>query len=171
MRYSHWVEQEVLTLQWWFLLLLFLISWAVWWRLVDKGRLFEIGFLGLFIACAASLMDATGTELGFWTYHYKLFPLYNRLLTADLTLIPICFMLIYQWFPGWKPYVCALAVLALGASFVAEWVFAFLDIYEPVIWKSYYSFPIYLLLGVAAKGMMLCSHKIIFTYRARRTIR
>ncbi|WP_426449659.1 CBO0543 family protein [Paenibacillus sp. S-38] len=154
LRLSHWIQHEVLTPQWWFLLVLFLGTWLLWWHLADKRRLFEIGFLGLLIAYLATLLDAAGTELQFWSYHYKLFPLYNRLMTADIALIPVCYMLLYQWFPGWKPFLLAHTVLALGASFAAEPLFMHLGIYQPILWKSYYSFPVYLLLASFTKGMM-----------------
>ncbi|AFC33323.1 hypothetical protein PM3016_6715 [Paenibacillus mucilaginosus 3016] len=159
LRLSHWTQHEVFTPQWWFLLVLFLGSWLLWWRLLDKRRLYEIGFLGLFMAYLATLLDAAGSELQLWSYHYKLFPLYNRLLTADIALVPICYMLIYQWFPRWKPFLLAHAVLALGASFAAEPLFIWLGIYQPIVWKSYYSVPIYLLLAVMTKAMMKAIQK------------
>ncbi|HWP96911.1 MAG TPA: hypothetical protein VN426_08660, partial [Syntrophomonadaceae bacterium] len=50
MRFEYWKKYEIFDLQWWSLLLLLIVPWLVWYKLVDKGRIKDILLYGLFVA-------------------------------------------------------------------------------------------------------------------------
>ncbi|MBB3112045.1 hypothetical protein FHS18_004123 [Paenibacillus phyllosphaerae] len=166
LRLHHWLQVEVLSAQWWFLLVIFVVSIAVWLVAVDKTRFFELLLFAAILSYITTMLDAIGTELHIWSYSYKLVPLFNRLIPIDVSLLPITYALVYQWFGQWRHYLLAHLIVACGAAFLAEPFLIWLHIYNPHHWKHIYSFPIYILLAVFMKwGMSQLKH-IQLRYRA-----
>ncbi len=50
LRHDFWLQHDLFSVQWWLLLAVFVISWYVWWRLVDKRRLMEIVLFGVMMS-------------------------------------------------------------------------------------------------------------------------
>lgn len=150
-RLEHWLHHEVFSAQWWFLLALMVIPWLLLARFMERNRAFELLCFVFVLAYITTALDALGTELHIWSYTYKLFPTFNRLMPVDISLLPITYMFVYQLFPRWRTYAIALGVVSLGAAFAAEPLLVRLHIYNPHQWKHYYSLPIYFALGVILK--------------------
>ncbi|MDR3589013.1 MAG: hypothetical protein P4N41_05070 [Negativicutes bacterium] len=70
-------------------------------------------------------------------------------LSANLTSIPITFMLIYQYYPEAKAFLWVTIAISLLFSFVIEPLLVWLGIYRLYHWTYCCSFPIYILLSVA----------------------
>jgi hypothetical protein len=102
----------------------------------------------------ATMLDATGTELKLWGYSYKEVPLYNRLMAVNTGALPVIYMLVYQYATNWKRFIVVSTIAAAAFSFIFEPFFQWLGIYNTYHWKSIYSFPIYILLGVLIKGLI-----------------
>lgn len=60
----------------------------------------------------------------------------------DTTLMPVAVMTFIQFKPKIHPAIKA-AVFAASAAFVAEPLAVFIKLYEPIVWRHIYSFPIY----------------------------
>jgi hypothetical protein len=150
-RSSYWVEKVVFSYQWWLLLILITIPWVIWWKLLDKKRVFEVLFYGSMISLISILFDDIGSYFMLWIYQYQLIPISPRLNPIDLTVMPVTYMIVFQYFKKWKSFLIAQTLLAAGATFVAEPLFTWLKIYEPLNWEFYYSFFIYILLGIGMK--------------------
>ncbi|NHM32056.1 hypothetical protein [Neobacillus terrae] len=86
--YEHWLHNDLFTWRWWLLLLLTIVPWIIWWRLVDKKRVAEILLYGTLIAILAILLDNIGTDLIWWGYPTKLFQMFPPLVPADITVVP-----------------------------------------------------------------------------------
>lgn len=152
LHYQFWLHHNLLTWQWWFLLVLSIIPWWIWFRLVDKRRLLEMTSYTLLIALTCTVLDTMGTNLQFWRYRQHLIWFFKPpLIPADLCAIPVADTLVYRYFPRWKSFVMAMVVSSLITSFIAEPLFVWMKIYEPVTWRYVYSFPIYILKSVVAK--------------------
>ncbi len=151
MRLEYWIKYELFEPQWWFLLLLLVVPWLVWYKLVDKGRIKDILLYGVFVALVATYLDAIGNELVLWSYPHSLMPLMPKLFPVDLSLLPVIFMLIYQYFPQWKPFIIVSILTSLFSAVVAEPMFVYLGIYEMYKWEYWYSFVIYIVLSFSFK--------------------
>ncbi|MCI3927193.1 hypothetical protein MO973_44180 [Paenibacillus sp. TRM 82003] len=127
-------------------------AYVLLWRLIDRTRLFPILFVGLLIFGIALAADGIGADFLWWDYPHMLMPWGPRLLSVDL-IIPVGYMLIYQYFRSWRPYFLASLVLAASYAFVLEPISQALDIYVLYKWKHIYSFPIYVGLALLAKGV------------------
>lgn len=151
--YQRWIEDVLFTFNWWFLLFLAIAPLFIWWKLIDKTRIMEIVFVGLTISLTATFLDTLGIIFSFWTYGYKVVQMVPMLNIVDLSLLPIFYMLIYQWFPKWKAYIVVLILLAAFGSFIAEPIFKWMKIYDLKTWKFIYSFPIYIAMGIGIKAL------------------
>lgn len=148
---QYWKENVLWTPNWWFLVGVSIIPWVVWLFLADKKRLKQILIMGAIVLILATVADDIGAEHNVWVYPYKLLPAEPRLDPVDVSLIPVCYMLVYQYFRSWKAYLAVMVVSSAAAAFLVEHLFVYLQIYVLLEWRYIYSFPIYTAIGVAAK--------------------
>ncbi|QJW48169.1 hypothetical protein HA075_22140 [bacterium BFN5] len=149
-----WLTDILWSWQWWLLLALLFLPWIVWWRFVDKKRLTEMCLFGMFVLATASWMDELGTDLILWYYPFKIIPWYPQLVPINYSVLPITYMLIYQYTPKWSTYLIAMTAMAALYSWVAEPALAFMGIYQVVTWKFSYSFPLYVLIAVSHRWLL-----------------
>lgn len=146
-----WVEYVVFSWQWWVMVGTFILLWSLFWKLKKSEVLPRISIFGLFWIIVASNLDGLGYELGLWGYTYNLSPFLPKSYVFDYCLIPITYMLIYQYFPNGKRFFYANVVLALGASLIAEPVAEKLGLYIPFHWSVFISIPLYILISYLLK--------------------
>jgi hypothetical protein len=155
---KHWLENNLFTPVWWLMLIMFIMSWYIWWKLVYKNRLHEIIIYGLMVIIGATILDIFGTEFVLWGYPNMLIPTAPPLFFVDICILPIIYMLVYQYFTRWKSFLTAMIITAAIISFIGEPIAVWLEIYELNNWNHLYSFPIYIILAIIFKW--ICS-KII----------
>jgi hypothetical protein len=151
---QHWLKYELFTPQACLLLVMLILPWFIWWPLVDKRRFLEIIFYGLLVCTVVTSLDEIGCQLNLWEYRYDIEPLFPRLIPMNFTILPIVYMLIYQYFPRWKPFIAVNVIVAALTAFVGEPIFAWTGIYVMLAWRHIYSFPIYIILAVVFKAVL-----------------
>src|SRR5699024_8776857 len=125
-----WFLDHVLfSIQWWFLLLVVIFLWTTWAILVDKRNIHAILLVGFMTAMLAMLMDEIGLTLSLWIYPRPLSPFVSRLNPVDLAIIPVIYMLLYQYAKEWKHYVIILILISLFAVLIAEPLFGKWGVY------------------------------------------
>jgi len=151
----YWADEVFLvSYQWWVILGLTFIPFIVWWKIVDRKRLFEIATYGLLVSTVSVIFDAIGVETDLWEYRYREVPLLDVLMVFDISVMPVVFMIAYQYFNTWKSFAAAHIVLAAVFAFVAEPLLVWMDIYVLMGWKYIYSFPVYLAIAVVLRWLM-----------------
>ncbi|HYG58312.1 MAG TPA: CBO0543 family protein, partial [Symbiobacteriaceae bacterium] len=75
-------------------------------------------------------------------YHIEVVPTIPAFVPWDYAMYPVGTMLFIQFFPTLSPAIKALA-FAATASFLVEPIFTVLDLYIPLRWNVFYSFPIH----------------------------
>lgn len=160
MMVDYWIHYVVFSLKWWILLALTIIPWFLWWKFVDKSRITEISLYGFFIISVSTILDVIGWNYSLWFYPDTLLGLCTPLIPIDYTILPILYMLIFQYFSSWKSFSLVLLILSFSFAFVLEPVAEMLDIYKPLKWKHIYSFFGFFLLGVFSRGIVLKIIKI-----------
>jgi hypothetical protein len=159
---AYWVAENYLTFNWWVLILLSIVPAVIWWKFVDKSRIFEIVTFGLFLGNIAIILDSIGSTALVWYYPVRISPyLFPQLYPFDISLVIIPFMFVYQWARDndTKFYVYTVLVSAFN-SYFAEAVTIWIGIYKEFTWTSSKSFFIYIALGI------LCRLIIKFMKRA-----
>lgn len=151
---EHFFENTLFSYQWWILVATTVILWIVWLLVVDKKRLKGILIVGLITSMMAVVLDDIGLSVAAWFYPYQLVYFTTRLNAVDLAVLPVSYMLLYQYFRPWKSYLFATIGFCLFASFIAEPIFVQLDMYKMMRWEYWYSSPIYLAMGVFVKWLV-----------------
>ncbi|MGO4889936.1 CBO0543 family protein [Anaerobacillus sp. MEB173] len=150
--FEHWLNVNVFTLEWCIIVISIVLPLFIFWKLVDKKRLREIIFVGITVALIGFSLDQIGSSLLLWTYPYTLTPLMVEAFDpANFSILPVIYMLIYQWFAKWKSYVYAHIIFAFFAAFVGENIYEWLGLYELTNWQHIFSVPFYFLIGLFIK--------------------
>lgn len=154
LRYEYWITYEAYTPIWWFLLIAWITPWIIWWLLVDRRRLVEISFYGLVVMFITTTLNAIGSVQNLWTYTIKLIPFTPHLEPIDWSILPITYMLIFQYYPSWKQFLAAQTVIAILYSFIGEpFTIYLLGAYLPLDWSYLYSLPIYIVLASVPRAI------------------
>lgn len=127
---KHWRQDDLLSWQWWFLLVSALLPWWIWHKLVSKERYLEILTFALITAVISATLDVIGSDLGFWGYPNKLVLFVPPLFPADLTFFPVSFSLLYQYTHSWKQYLFASFLFSFFISYGIEPAFIKMGLYK-----------------------------------------
>jgi hypothetical protein len=85
---------------------------------VDKNKIFLIGFFGYSIHVIFAYVDAFGKHTGLWNYPFPIIPELPGL-ALDSSLVPVTFMLVYQWtLNNKKNYYVYSIITAIIFSFI-----------------------------------------------------
>lgn len=158
-RYLHWINFEVCSYQWWLLTVVSILSVIVCIKLIDRKRLIEIFLYGLIIAVLSVTLDEFGYEYRLWSYNIHLLSQLPHISWVYYIIMPVIYMLVYQYYYDWRSYYLAMAVLAVVLAFVFEPLLVLMQIYVLLKWRHIYSFPIYFVIGVAAKALVQMLNK------------
>ncbi|WP_121662002.1 CBO0543 family protein [Metabacillus litoralis] len=150
---SYWTEYSgPSTWQFWLLLLLFLLPLVVTYFKIDRNKAFEIGFYGYSIHILISLGDLYGINMGYWNYPYQIIPSLPSL-SIDTSLVPVCYLFVYQFTLKNKTKFYLYSVLVSGIfAFVIKPIMVqtgFFKMYQNV--NYIHLFLLYLLLFLAAR--------------------
>ncbi len=155
LQFKHWCKFEVFSFQFWLLLAMLIIPWIIWTKLVDKKRLAEIFIYGLLVVTVVTFLDELGCQLNFWEYSIDIEPYFPRLIPMNFSMLPVWYMLVYQYANGWKKFILVNFFSAIFFTFVGEPIFVALKIYVLFTWKHIYSFPIYIIIAILLKALTM----------------
>lgn len=150
-RIENWLGHAVGSWHWWVLIGVSIIPWLLWIKVAAKKQIHELMLFGLFMILGSLTLDELGFELSLWSYPFSLIPVFPRLSSADYTMLPVIYMLIYQYFPTWKSFFLASVGVAFVFSFLAEPLLVKLGFYVLIKWTYWASFIIYIPLGLIAR--------------------
>jgi hypothetical protein len=144
-----WSQGILFTWQWWLLLAMTVLPWIFWifWHKKDSTN--RLLYAGFFSIIAAKLLDTIGSTFGFWQYTARLVPLMPPLFPWDATLMPVAVMTLIQLKPKIHPIIKA-AALAAFAAFIMEPLAEWIGLYKSILWKHYYSFPVFIFIYLVA---------------------
>lgn len=121
---------------------------------MDRRRIFEIITYGLMVMTLSTLFDAIGVEFDLWEYHYQFVPLLDVFIAYDISVIPVVYMLVYQYFSSWRLFIFSNIFISGLFAFASEPLLKWLGYYQLLEWNYYYSFPIYFAMAVLLKWLM-----------------
>jgi hypothetical protein len=150
----YWYHQSLFTWNWWLLLALLIIPWIIFYFLADRSKLHHLLHVGAFIGIVAICLDSIGNELCLWTYPNNLIFITPKALPFDLSVLPVIYMMMYQYASTKKKYVFTCLAVSFGLAFIGEPLTGWLHLYQEVQWSHYHSFPIYFLIGIASKWLV-----------------
>ncbi|MFS0634283.1 hypothetical protein AB1K84_00135 [Mesobacillus foraminis] len=114
--YSHYF-----TWQFWAVLAMFVLPLIVIILFIDRKKAFHLGFYGYSVHVFFAYTDVFGTYNGVWIYPYKFQPYIPSNLTLDSSLVPVCYMLLYQYIlNNRKNYYLWMIGLSLGFAYIVK---------------------------------------------------
>jgi len=144
-----WQQLILYTPRWWLGLVLSVLPWMLRFKLHNRKYTGDLLRAGFFMAIISLILDSIGLQLALWIYPYNVFPFITGYFPWDLTLLPISIMFFIEFKPQWSPVLKGI-IYALLAAFVGEPIAMGLDLYQPIQWSNFYSFPIYIMLFVVS---------------------
>lgn len=164
MLYEYWLNDSIYTFNWWLLVTTTIGIIIVWLFILDKKRIIEIITFGLMVATMGFIIDVVGTSFVLWSYPDRIFPVLPPIVEIHNGILPIAYMIVYQYFQAWKSYIIAMITIASFFAFVLEPLTESLGIYQAYQWKHIYSFPIYFIIGVLFKWIVSKFKKMDYHY-------
>jgi hypothetical protein len=148
---ENWLKYSVFTWSWWFLVTFLIIPWVIFNKLLDRDRTLEIWSLGLVIIIITSFTDDLGSEIGAWIYPIKFVPIGLLAFPFDFSIVPVSFMLVYQYFNTWKTFSAVLVCQATIFAFVGEPISVMLGTVTYLKWNYINSFIFYIVTGLVSR--------------------
>lgn len=94
---SYWMDYSLYTsFEYWLMAAFFFVPLIVLYFKIDRSKIFLLGFYGYSIHVFFNYTDWYGKNSGFWNYPFPLIPVTPGI-SIDSSLIPVVFMLVYQW--------------------------------------------------------------------------
>ncbi|AIE61751.1 CBO0543 family protein [Bacillus methanolicus] len=129
--FEHW--------QFWVNLGILVIPLIVLYIFLDKRKALLLGFYGFNVHVWINYIDAFGVSNGLWFYPYKIFPFFQTGMVIDVSLIPVAYMLVYQWTLNHKRnYYLYIFGLCLVFAFVIKPAIAALGLLQLGKGTNYY---------------------------------
>lgn len=145
---EYWVNNTVFTPMWFIMAALLIAPWIIWRAAADRERFFELLTYGLLVMVTSLLLNSIGVEADLWEYQVRLVPLLDVFIVYDFSVMPVTYMLAYQYFKTWKSFLAAHAVISAVFAFIAEPLLVWMDVYMMIKWKHIYSFAGYFIIAV-----------------------
>ncbi|WP_270181211.1 CBO0543 family protein [Alkalihalobacillus sp. CinArs1] len=152
--WNHWLHDDLFSFGWWLVLIINLIFLYVAFKLIDRKRLFELLTVGGIVIAISTLMDVILIQYGFTAYPTSITPLSPSFFVSTYIVLPVIFMLLYQYFFTWKSYMLAMIITSLLLAFIVENLLRWVNVYEYIKWNNVYSMIAYLLIGIIVKVQM-----------------
>lgn len=153
LRISDWFE-KVFSFQWFFMVFLLVVPWIIWWKFVNRKHIAEIFSFGLLITATSSFFNGIGLHIPLWTYPYKLLPYTGSMYMPSYSVLPVAFMLLYQYFRTWKSFAAANVIMAAIFAFILQPFLKLLGMYNLINWSYVYSFLIYIVMGLGLRLLL-----------------
>jgi hypothetical protein len=162
---DNWIKEDVFKLRWWLLIAFILISIFIWWYLLDKSRAYEICLYVALAAIFALGVREYGEELTLWDYPTDIIPIFPPLTSINLIILPLMYSLIYQYFSAKKSFLWATLIATAIFCFILEPLFSLGGLYQLIHWKYYFSFPLYALMAIFIRVLVIKINSITKDYR------
>lgn len=120
---------------------------------LDRKMAFHIGFFGYSSHVLSSYIDGYSTRFANWEYPYKVIPILPISFGLDTSLIPVVYMLVYQWTLNQnKNFYIVITFVAALFSFVFKPILSTFNLFQLSEGTTYFHlFFWYLLGGVLSK--------------------
>ena len=154
MRQEHthyWLSDNFLSWQWFLLVALNLGALIVAWIYMDRKRLLELYTYAGFVLAIGTLLDMLVLHFNFTAYEVSIAPIIPSLVTTSYIVLPVIYLLIYQYNQSWKHYIFATLISSSFNAFVTETFLIWIGVYQYLKWKHIYSFFLFLTIGILSK--------------------
>ncbi|MGE8207337.1 CBO0543 family protein [Heyndrickxia sp. NPDC080065] len=153
--FEGWLNNELFTWNWWVLATFFIIPWILYIKFAVRSKMIETVLFGALIVITTVLLDEIGVELEFWRYPTQFLPYTPRAIAFDMSMVPVAYMFLYQYFNTWKSFSIALLVMGILFAFIGEPFSVWAELVKYMKWKYIYSFVYYIIAGLSIRWIII----------------
>ncbi|WP_164214306.1 CBO0543 family protein [Virgibacillus sp. YIM 98842] len=122
----------------WLVIAMIVVPLLILFFTIDKRKALLIGFFGFNYHVWFMYTNTLGEKLGLWEYPYQILPFLPSF-ALDASLVPIVFMLFYQWTLNHSKNVYVYAiVLSAILAFVFKPILVAIDFFQMYEWVDYF---------------------------------
>jgi hypothetical protein len=150
----YWQEYSAFdTWQFWFHVFMFIAPLVILYIAMDWKRALQLGFFGFNVHIWFGYFDDFGSTQALWTYPYKMIPFVAHSIGLDASLVPVLFILVYQWtIKHKKNYYLYTLLLSLFLSFILKPILVMHNLFKFNSWANYFHlFLSYIVIIVLSK--------------------
>ncbi|MGG1631823.1 CBO0543 family protein [Rossellomorea sp. NRS-1567] len=151
---SYWQQySDFATWPFWVLAALFILPLIVLLFRIDKRKALLLGFYGYNVHVFFTYVDAIGANMVKWFYPYKIFPVLASSVSLDVSLVPVAYMLMYQFtLNHHKNYYLFMLLLSAVFAFAFKPLLVAIGLFEMSDGTNYFTlFIAYVVVGLIAK--------------------
>ncbi|WP_223699935.1 CBO0543 family protein [Sutcliffiella deserti] len=138
-----WQYSSFNTWQFWVNVLMLVVPLVILWFKLDRSKAFHLGFYGFTVHIIFTYFDSGLIRFGLISYPYQAIPFIPVNFGLDVSLIPVLFMLVYQWTLNQrKNYYLSFLLLTAFLAFVFKPILYSFDL---ILWHKWAN-PFYLFL-------------------------
>ena len=159
--YQHWVSYELFSFNFFLLIIVNVIFYSIWLKLLDKSRISHLLLIGALAAVGYLIGDIF--LFGFFgvaEYKVSLTPVEPPFLILSVTVGPIIIMLIEQYISTWKGYLLWASICMAFLTFVILPIYSLVGIFQLHNWNYFYHFLCILTIGLIVRVVFLWIMKI-----------
>ena len=149
---KEWMQNDLFHFGWWLLICLIILSFIVWWIMLDKSRIHEICLFVVLAAIICMGINEWGTELTLWDYPIDIIPIFPPLSSINLIILPLFYSIIYQFFKTKRSFLWATVFGTAVICFVIEPILSLLGLFQLLNWQYFYGFPIYAAMAICIRA-------------------
>jgi hypothetical protein len=148
-----WFHHDLFSIQWWFIIILNVLSLILLFILIDRYRILLISFAFMIAYSIVGIADEAGSFFDYWSYPHQLVVFTHRFNAVDFAAIPAILALVYQFFSKWNYYWIASILVSAVISFIGIPIFVAFGLYKMENWNYFYSFLVMILFFVITKAV------------------
>ena len=150
-----WLTEDVLSWRWWSMVGLVALSYLICFKLFDKQRIIVLFLFGSLLTVGASVYETVGVNFVLWFCATPVFPIVPCLFVPYLTVLPVYYMLIFQYTTTWRQFSLWNLIAVSLYSFVLLPVFIHFKISEMNNWQPFYHIPFIFAIASLARAVTL----------------
>ncbi|MBC7914550.1 MAG: hypothetical protein H7Y07_10560 [Pyrinomonadaceae bacterium] len=155
-----WLEEDVFSPRWWSIVVLVALSYLLCFSLFDKRRLSKLFLFGSLLTVGVVVYETVGVNFVFWVCATPIFPIIPCLFVPYLTILPVYYMLIFQYTTTWRQFSLWNLVAVSVYSLVLLPIFIHFKIVILDNWQEVYHMPMLFAIASLARAVTLLLENI-----------
>jgi hypothetical protein len=154
---QNWTANEVFSFQWFLMIGILIVSYAVWLKLVDRKKVTELLLIGSLDSVAKIIIAAVLLDniLGLYDYKIRILPVPVSIFATSVTISPILIMLVAQYTTSWKGFFLWAAIGNAFLNFVIFPIYISVGILKFYNWNVFYHFLVLYAVAVIVRVVFL----------------
>lgn len=152
---TKWLTEDVFSPRWLGMIAFILFSYVLCLSLLNKRRLSKILLFGSLLSIGMVALEAIGVSFVLWYCSTPIMPIVPCIFASTVTILPLYYMLVYQYTSSWKQFTIWNALTAGVFALVIEPILVHFNIYEIDNWRYIYTLLAVFFIASLARAVTL----------------